>query len=93
MKQVVLKMNGPPTGYWCSFIISELSEENTELQFCTATYSVHTLYSLPAVRSLSIGPCFLSHTGQARSGFMGHGRWGVREGWLIARKSHEQRGS
>lgn len=37
----------------------------TELHFYTPTYAsrTHTLCSLPAVRSMSVGPCFLSHTG------------------------------
>lgn len=41
-------------------------ERIRELQFCThIQHTTHTRRSLPAVRSLSIGPCFLSHTGQA----------------------------
>lgn len=66
-----------------STMLSELSEDKRESQFCTHTYSIHTLYSLPAVRSLSIGPCFLSHTGQAAE--LLYGPWEVgREGsgWL-----------
>lgn len=53
------------------------------------TYSTHTLYSLPAVRSMSIGPCFLSHTGQAVEWLYGP-RWEGGGVWLIARKPHEE---
>lgn len=47
------------------------AEENGALRF-----SARTLHSLPAVRSLLIGPRFLSHTGRAAKQHQREGRAG-----------------
>lgn len=77
----------------------KICSENLQLCVClcgwcstiTPTCSTHTLHSLPGVRSVSIGPRFLSHTGQAAQ--RPYGTCGGGGGWQNARKPREQEGS
>jgi len=58
--------------YFLGAVLCEPSEDSVDYNSAlTYTYSTHALHSLPAVRSLSRGPCFpVSHGTGSRSGFM-----------------------
>ena len=49
----------------CSLNYLKRIENYNSAHMCTRTFSTTTPCSLPVVGSLPIGPCFLSHMGQA----------------------------